>query len=69
MKTLILTDIMKTGHHWWYAQFLKYNTIKDQQIEIYDDYYNLNNSNLVEFDRKIAIICVMNYLIQLIKLY
>jgi hypothetical protein len=60
MKTLILTDIMKTGHHWWYAQFLKYNTIKDQQIEICDEYYNINNFNLITFDRKIAIICAMN---------
>jgi hypothetical protein len=60
MKTLILTDIMKTGHHWWYAQFLRYNTIKSQQIEICDDYYNLTKFNLSTFDRKIAIICVMN---------
>jgi len=60
MKNLILTDIMKTGHHWWYAQFIKYNTIKDQQIEVCDDYYNLNLLDLEKFDRKIAIICVMN---------
>lgn len=60
MKTLILTDIMKTGHHWWYAQFLKYNTLRDQQIEICDEYYNLNKFKLIEFDRKIAMICSIN---------
>ena len=60
MKNLILTDIMKTGHHWWYSQFIKYNNIKDQQIEVCDDYYNLNLFDLEKFDRKIAIICLMN---------
>lgn len=60
MKSLILTDIMKTGHHWWYAQFLRRNTITSEQIEICDDYYKLNNFNLSTFDRRIAIICVMN---------
>ena len=60
MKNLILTDIMKSGHHWWYARFLRYNSIKSQHIEICDDYYSLSNFNLSTFDRKIAIICVMN---------
>lgn len=60
MKNLILTDIMKSGHHWWYAQFLRYNSIRSQHIEICDDYYSISNFDLSTFDRKIAIICVMN---------
>lgn len=60
MKTLILTDIVKTGHHWWYADFLKYNTITDQQIDVIDDYYRLYQYNHESYDRKIAIICAMN---------
>jgi len=59
-KNFILTDIMKTGHHWWYAQFLKYNSILDQTIEVCDDYYRLNDIKLDKFYRKIALICVMN---------
>jgi len=59
-KKIILTDIMKTGHHWWYAQFLKYNSILDQTIEVCDDYYRLNDIKLDKFYRKIALICVMN---------
>ena len=60
MKNFILTDIMKTGHHWWYGQFIKYNTIKDQHIEVCDDYYHLNQFKLTEFDRRIALICIMH---------
>jgi len=60
MKNLILTDIMKTGHHWWYGDFFRYNTITSQQITIVDDYYRLNEHSLVSYDRKIAIICAMN---------
>lgn len=60
MKSLILTDIMKTGHHWWYADFLRYNTIVDQQIDIIDDYYRLHQYKLESYDKKIAIICAMN---------
>jgi len=60
MKTLILTDIVKTGHHWWYADFLKYNTIVEQQIDVVDDYYKLHQYDLNLYDRKIAVICAMN---------
>ena len=60
MKNFILTDIMKTGHHWWYGQFIKYNTIKDQHIEVCDDYYHLNQFKLTEFNRRIALICIMH---------
>jgi len=56
---------MKTGHHWWYAQFLRYNSISDQTIEICDDYYRLNDIELDKFDRRIAFICAMNdYLLE-----
>lgn len=60
MKTLILTDIMKTGHHWWYADFLRYHTIMDQIIDVCDDYYKLHQHNLESYDKKIAVICGMN---------
>jgi hypothetical protein len=57
MKTFILTDIMKTGHHWWYAQFLRYNSLKDEEIIICEDYYDLYQYNISKFDRRIALIC------------
>ena len=57
MKNFILTDIMKTDHHWWYAQFLRYNTLKDEHIVICEDYYDLNQYDILTFDRKIALIC------------
>jgi len=32
MKTLTLTDIVKIGHHWWHADFLKYYKPKNFRI-------------------------------------
>lgn len=59
-KNLILTDILKTGHHWWYAQFLRYHSISSQDIDICEDYYELQDIDLKKYDRKIVLICVMN---------
>jgi hypothetical protein len=48
---------MKTGHHWWYAQFLRYNSLEDEEIIICEDYYDLHQHNISKFDRRIALIC------------
>ena len=60
MKIFILTDIMKTGHHWWYAQFLRYNSLKNEEIIICEDYYDLYRYEISRFDQKIALICGMH---------
>ena len=56
---LILTDIMKTGHHYYYGNYIKNHSLFDHDVTVIDDYYLLPN-NLDSFKRKIAIICTIN---------
>ena len=51
---LILTDIMKTGHHYYYGSYIKNHSLFDQDVTVIDDYYLLPN-NLDSFKRKIII--------------
>jgi hypothetical protein len=55
---LILTDIMKTGHHYFYGNYIRYASIENQRIEIVNDYYRLPN-DLSKYKRKIALICTI----------
>jgi hypothetical protein len=38
---LILTDIMKTGHHYFYGNYIRYASMENQNFDIVDDYYKL----------------------------
>lgn len=53
---LILTDIMKTGHHYHYGNYIRQADIAGEQIQIEDDYYKLPK-DLSQFTRRIALIC------------
>ena len=59
MQNLILTDIMKTGHHYFYGQYIDFADIPGQQIDVVNDYYLLP-TDLGKYIRKIAIICSIN---------
>lgn len=57
-QNFILTDIMKTGHHYFYGNYIRYASIENQNIDIIDDYYQLP-TDLSKYKRKIALICTM----------
>ena len=59
MQNLILTDIMKTGHHYFYGQYIDFADVPGEHIDVVNDYYLLPN-NLDKYTRKIAIICSIN---------
>ena len=55
---LILTDIMKTGHHYFYGNYIRYASMENQNFDIVDDYYKLP-TNLSKYQRKVALICTI----------
>ena len=59
MQNLILTDIMKTGHHYFYGHYINFADIPGQKIDVVNDYYLLP-TDLSKYSRKIALICSMN---------
>ena len=57
-RNFILTDVMKTGFHLELEEFIKMNTLKDQQFAMTGEYYSLHNYDLDSYDRRFAIIDV-----------
>ena len=55
-RNFILTDVMKTGDHHTYEQFIDTHTIPDQTFEYTGEYYTLHNYDLEQYDRKFALI-------------
>ena len=55
-RNFILTDVMKTGAHQTYEQFLDTHSLPDQIINHTGEYYTLHNYNLDSYDRKFAMI-------------
>jgi hypothetical protein len=55
-KNFILTDVMKTGDHITYEQFIDLHSLPNQHFEYTGEYYTLHNYNLNNYDRKIAFI-------------
>ena len=55
-RNFILTDVMKTGDHMSYEQFLDTHSLPDQKIDYTGEYYTLHNYDLDAYDRKFAFI-------------
>jgi hypothetical protein len=55
-RNFILTDVMKTGDHLSYEQFIDANTLPNQSFEYTGEYYTLHNYDLEQYDRKLAFI-------------
>ena len=49
---------MKTGYHVELEQFIKMNTLTEQQFDMTGEYYSLHNYDLDSYDRRFAIIDV-----------
>ena len=54
----ILTDIMKTGDHVTSEQFIKSNTLPNQNFDLTGEYYTIHNYHLEKYDRRIALLHV-----------
>ena len=52
----ILTDVMKTGDHHSYEQFISSHSLPDQTFEYTGEYYTLHNYDLEKYDRRLALI-------------
>lgn len=57
-RNFILTDVMKTGNHQDLEDFIKMNSLEDQQFDMTGEYYTLHNYDIDSFDRRFAIIDV-----------
>tara|TARA_Y100001937_G_scaffold14661_1_gene19808 strand:+ start:510 stop:1535 length:1026 start_codon:yes stop_codon:yes gene_type:complete len=57
-RNFILTDVMKTGFHVELEDFIKMNTLKEQQFDMTGEYYTLHNYDLDSYHRRFAIIDV-----------
>ena len=55
-RNFILTDVMKTGDHHSYEQFIDAHTIPNQTFEYTGEYYTLHNYDLEQYNRKFALI-------------
>ena len=55
-RNFILTDVMKTGDHSSYEQFIAAHSLHDQTFEYTGEYYTLHNYDLDSYDRKFALI-------------
>ena len=55
-RNFILTDVMKTGDHLSYEQFIDSHSLPNQHFEYTGEYYTLHNYDLESYDRKIAFI-------------
>ena len=55
-RNFFLTDLMKTGEHYTYEQFLSTHSLPNQSMIYQAEYYTLHNYDLDAFDRKFAII-------------
>jgi len=55
-NNFILTDLMKTGFHHDFEDFLNSHTLEDQELVLTGQYYDLHLYDLEKFDRKFALI-------------
>ncbi len=55
-RNFILTDVMKTGYHVDFEEFINMHSFPDQSFDITGEYYTLHNYDLDSYDRRIAII-------------
>ena len=55
-RNFILTDVMKTGYHQDFEEFIDMHTLKGQSFECTGEYYTLHNFNIDSYDRRFAII-------------
>ena len=55
-RNFILTDVMKTGDHHSYEQFIDTHSLDDQAFTLTGEYYTLHNYDLETYDRKFAMI-------------
>ena len=55
-RNFILTDVMKTGDHATYEQFVDTHSLPDQTFEMTGEYYTLHKYDLNSYDRRFAFI-------------
>ena len=55
-RNFFLTDLMKTGAHQTYEQFLDTHSLPNQKIDYTGEYYTLHNYDLDSYDRRFALI-------------
>ena len=55
-RNFFLTDLMKTGNHQSYEQFLNTHSLPNQTIDCTGEYYTLHNYDLDSYDRRFALI-------------
>ncbi len=55
-RNFILTDVMKTGDHGSYEDFINGHSLNNQTFEMTGEYYTLHNYDLEQYDRKFAMI-------------
>tara|TARA_X000001382_G_C3153547_1_gene173786 strand:- start:64 stop:1140 length:1077 start_codon:yes stop_codon:yes gene_type:complete len=55
-RNFILTDIMKTGDHRSYEQFIDTHSLADQEFDCTGEYYTLHQYELDNYHRKFALI-------------
>ncbi len=55
-RNFILTDVMKTGDHHSYEQFIDTHSLPDQTFDHTGEYYTLHKHDLDSYDRKFALI-------------
>jgi len=55
-KNFFLIDLMRNGNHVIFEQFIRSNTLKDQEFTFTSDYYRLHNFKFEQYQRKFAII-------------
>ena len=55
-RNFFLTDLMKTGEHQTYEQFLNTHSLPNQTIEYTGEYYTLHTYDLDSYDRRFALI-------------
>ena len=55
-RNFILTDVMKTGDHQSYENFINLHSLHNQTFDMTGEYYTLHNYDLESYDRKLALI-------------
>ena len=55
-RNFILTDVMKTGNHLSYEDYISHNTLPGQVFDMTGEYYTLHNYDLKSYARRFAII-------------
>ena len=55
-RNFILTDVMKTGDHRSYEQFIDSHSMANQSFDCTGEYYTMHNYDIDQYDRKFAMI-------------